>query len=117
MAFSKFHESDKYNNRNVSVLTEKRVEIHYKHQLEDDPVSPNPNIFVACFTTCWAHLHLYEALDLQQVRVLYFDTDSMVFRSLLEQVKPHLGNYCGDFKNELSNSNYIAKFALGPEEL
>ena len=82
MAFSKFHESDKYNNRNVSVLTEKRVEIHYKHQLEDDPVSPNPNIFVACFTTCWAHLHLYEALDLQQVRVLYFDPDAVKLAAL-----------------------------------
>lgn len=48
-AFNKFHESDKYDIRYVSVLTEKSVEIHYKHQLEDHPVSPNFNIFVACF--------------------------------------------------------------------
>ena len=54
------------------------MEIHYKHQLEDDPISPNLNIFVACFMTCWAQLRLYEALDLLQERVLYFDMDSMV---------------------------------------
>ena len=113
VAFSKFHESDKYDVRYVSVLTEKRVEIHYKHQLEDDPVSPNLNIFVACFTTCWARLRLYEALDLLQERVLYFDTDSVIFKSLPGQSKPQLGNYLGDFKNELSDGDFIWEFASG----
>lgn len=47
VAFSAFHESNKYDIRYVSVLTENRVEIHYKHQLEDDLASPNLNIFVA----------------------------------------------------------------------
>jgi len=54
VAFSQFHESDKHDIRYASVLHEQRVEIHYKHQLEDDPISPNLNIFVDCFTTCWA---------------------------------------------------------------
>ena len=72
--FSQFHDSDKYDIRYVSVFTEQRVEIHYKLQQEDDPVSPNLNIFIACFTTCWARLKLYEALDQLQERVLYFDT-------------------------------------------
>ena len=58
--FSQFHDSDKYDFRYVSVLTEQRVKIHYKLQQEDDPVSPNLNIFIACFTTCWARLKLYE---------------------------------------------------------
>ena len=44
--FHEFHDSDKYDIRYVSVLTEQRVEIHYKHQLQDDPVSPNLNIFI-----------------------------------------------------------------------
>ena len=57
--FHEFHDSDKYDVRYVSVLTEQRVEVHYKHQLQDDPVSPNLNIFIACFTTCWARLKLY----------------------------------------------------------
>ena len=99
---NKFHESDKYDIPYVSVLTEKRVEMHYKHHEEDDLTSPNLNIFVACFTTCWTQLHLYEALDLLQDRVLYFDTDSVIFRSLPGQTKPELGNYLGDFKNELA---------------
>lgn len=86
-----------------------RVETHHRHQLEYDPVLslPNLNIFVACFTTCWTCLSLYEALDLLQERVLYFDAESMVFRSLSDQVKPQLGNHPGDFKNELSDDDFI----------
>ena len=79
--FSEFHDSNKYDICYVSVLTKERVEIHYKHQLQDDPVSPNLNIFIACFTTCWARLRLYEALDLLQECVLYFDTDSVIFKT------------------------------------
>ena len=36
VTFSNFHESDKYDIYYVSVLTENRVEIHFKHELEDD---------------------------------------------------------------------------------
>ena len=39
------------------------VEVHYQYQDEDIPVSPNLNIFVACFTTCGARLRLYAALE------------------------------------------------------
>ena len=95
------------------MLTEERVKIHFKHQLEDDLVSPNLNIFIACFTTCCARLCLFEALDLVQDCVLYFDTDSVVFRSLPNQVKPQLGHYLGDFKEELSQDDYIVEFASG----
>ena len=111
--FTAFLESDKVDIRYVGVLSEERVEIHYRHEVEDDPVAPNLNIFVACFTTCWAQLRLYEALDLLQERVVYFDTDSVVFRSLPGQPDPPLGDYLGDFKDELGEGDYIMEFASG----
>ena len=111
--FSAFHESDKVDIRYVSVLTEDRVEIHYKHQVEDDPVSPNLNIFVAAFTTCWARLRLYSTLDLLQERVIYMDTDSVVFTSLPGQENPPLGDYLGEFKSELDGDDYISEFVSG----
>lgn len=113
VAFSAFHESNKYDIRYVSVLTENRVEIHYKHQLEDDLASPNLNIFVACFATCWARLRLYETLDLLQDRMFYFDTDSVIFLSRPGEENPSLGDYLGEFKNELSTDDYIVEFASG----
>lgn len=111
--FHAFHESDRHDIRYVSVLTEERVEIHYKHQVEDDPVSPNLNIFVACFTTCWARLRLYEALDLLKERVVYGDTDSIIYVHRPGLPDPLLGDYLGDFKDELSNGDYIVEFASG----
>ena len=113
LQFHAFHDSDKYDIRYVSVLTEQRVEIHYKHQLQDDPVSPNLNIFIACFTTCHARLKLYEQLNKLKERVLYFDTDSVIFKTSPGQTKPELGEYLGDFKNELNEGDTIMEFASG----
>ena len=108
--FHEFHDSDKYDIRYVSVLTEQRVEIHYKPQLQDDLVSPNLNIFIACFR--WARLKLYEQLNALKERVLYFDTDSVIFKASGED-KPELGEYLDDFKNELSEGDIITEFASG----
>ena len=47
-----------------------RVEVYLKK-----PQNMIVNIFIARFTTCWARLHLYEALELLGERFLYFDTD------------------------------------------
>ena len=111
--FHEFHDSDKYDICYVSVLTEQRVKIHYKHQLQDDPVSPNLNIFIVCFTTCHARLKLYEALNQLQERALYFDIDSGIFKTSPGQKKPELDDYLGDFKNELSEGDTITQFASG----
>ena len=111
--FHEFHDSDKVDIRYVGPLTEDRVEIHYKLQEEDVPVSPNLNIFVACFTTCWATLKLYGALQLLGERCLYFDTDSVIFFSSPDDQDPPLGKYLGDFKDELDRNDYIVEFVSG----
>ena len=110
--FHQFHDSNKYDIRYVSILTEQRVEVHYKHQLQDDPVSPNLNIFIACFTTCHARLKLYKQLHKLNERVLYFDTDSIIFKTSGKK-KPDLGEYLGDFTNELNEGDTIIEFASG----
>ena len=57
-AFHRFLETDTLDIRHVSVINDDMVEVHYQHQEEDIPVSPNLNIFVAAFTTCHARLRL-----------------------------------------------------------
>ena len=111
--FHQFLQSDKHDIRYVSPLTEQRVEVHFRMQEHMDDLSPNVNIFIACFTTTWARLRLYEALDLLQERVLYFDTDSIFFYHDPQLPNPPLGPYLGDFKNELSSDDYIVEFCSG----
>ena len=105
--------SGKYDVRYVSPLTADRVEVHFKLHEEMEDVSPNLNIFVACFSTCWALLRLYEALETLQERVLYFDTDSVIFYKDQNQPSLELGNYLGDFKDELAPDESIVEFCSG----
>jgi hypothetical protein len=48
-----------------------------KDELIDD--CPFGNVVLACFTTAHARLHLYETLQPLGERVLYFDTDSIIY--------------------------------------
>ena len=111
--FHQFLETDTLDIRHVSVINPDMVEVHYQHQEEDIPVSPNLNIFVAAFTTCHARLKLYEALESLGERVLYFDTDSVIFIQNEGQPNPELGRYLGDFTSELSKDEYIEEFVSG----
>jgi len=116
LEFHEFLYSDAIDVLQVSVRNDEMVEVHYKYQTEDIPVSPNLNIFVAAFTTCWAQLRLYEALEFLGNRVIYYDTDSVVFLENSDdpnEVQPQLGNYLGDFTDECDPDDYIVEFDSG----
>ena len=101
---------------NLHLHNDDMVEVQYKYKEEDVPVSPHLNIFVAEFTTCWARLRLYEALELLGDRVLYYDTDSVVFVEHTdepEEPQPVLGNYLGEFTDECDPGDYIVEFVSG----
>ena len=111
--FHQFLDTDTLDVRHVSVMNDDMVEVHYQYQDQDIPVSPNLNIFVAAFTTCWARLKLYEALEQLGERVLYYDTDSVIYLEEPGQPSPVLGNYLGDFTSELADDDFIVEFVSG----
>ena len=113
-AFHQFLDKDSLDVRHVAVINHDMVEVHYQNQKEDIRVSPNLNIFVACFTTCHARLKLYAALEALGERVLYFDTDSVIYlEETPTQFQPTLGSYLGDFTSELDDDEYIEEFVSG----
>ena len=112
-AFHRFLDTSTLDVRHVSVINDQLVEVHYQYQDEDIPVSPNLNIFVACFTTCWARLRLYTALEQLGERVLYYDTDSVIYWTEETQATPVLGDYLGEFTSELGDDDYIVEFVSG----
>lgn len=74
------------------------------------------NIFIAAFTTAHARLHLYGALEKLAHRVIYMDTDSVVFAHMPGQWKPELNNFLGGWTNEIPNGQEIVNFTTcGPK--
>jgi len=114
--FHQFLDSDKIQLSQVHVINDDMVEVLYTNSEEDVPISPNLNIFVAAFTTCWVRLRLYKALELLQQLVLYFDTDSVLYKEDTQdpnQPHPVLGDYLGDFTSELKRGDHITEFVSG----
>ena len=101
----------------IRVVTEDMLEVVYNNIEACDPVQVNINIFVACFTTCWARLKLYDGLkQLEPEQVLFFDTDSIVYAWKPGQSSLPLGNYLGEFTDELEGGDIIVEFAAaGPK--
>ena len=55
---------------------------------------------MASFNTSWARLHLNKALQLLGERVLYYDTDSIIYLEEPRQHKPLLVDYLGELISE-----------------
>lgn len=62
------------------LCTEDVLEVVDTSQDEAADKGSKVNIFIAAFTTCHARLKLYEALHILQQQVLYYDTDSVIYR-------------------------------------
>ncbi|KAG8238191.1 hypothetical protein J437_LFUL014067 [Ladona fulva] len=62
---------------------------------------PTTNIMIACYTTCHARLVLYDYLRKLDRRVLYFDTDSVIFTECPGEWSPAIGDYLGDMTDEV----------------
>ena len=74
------------------------------------------NEVIASFTTCWARLKLYDVVDFLGERVLYMDTDSVIFKAKEGDSMPSLGDYLGELTNELPLGHYIEEFiSSGPK--
>ena len=102
----------------LRVVSPEMVEVVSKSVEDADPVQVNINIFVACFTTCWARLKLYQEglSQLEPDQVLYFDTDSIIYSCQEGQKSLPLGDYLGEFTDELEDDDHIVEFAsAGPK--
>lgn len=104
------------NKYRIEIVNEHMIEVFHSFQQDCDPVQTNVNIFIACFTTSYARLKLYKTLDILQERVLYMDTDSVIFALKPTETGLPIGNYPGDFTSEPDEGNHIIEFvAAGPK--
>ena len=102
--------------RQVRLSNDNALEVVYANLKENQPDNGRVNIFVAAFTTCHARLKLYSYLEQLQQRVLYFDTDSVIYTTRSDQPRIPLGDYLGEMTNELDDGDCITEFtSAGPK--
>ena len=83
------------------IMNSQMMELELKHS--EDFTNTNTNLLVAAFCTTWARLKLWSVMIKLQDRVIYHDTDSVIF-SVKETDKyiPPLGKFLGNLTNELT---------------
>ncbi|XP_028412509.1 uncharacterized protein LOC114535345 [Dendronephthya gigantea] len=104
--------SDEINVLDANFVNDEVIEIHYENN--ENFIAPNSktNVVIAAFTTAYARLKLYDVLDQLQERVLYYDTDSVIFVSQPGDPMPPTGPYLGELTDELKG-DYITTFISG----
>ena len=77
--------------------------------------SNQTNVVIAAFVTCQARIKLFLELEKLGDRVLYFDTDSIIYKKNAIY-EPKIGDYLGEFTNEIDDGMEIIEFAsAGPK--
>ena len=111
--FFSYMDPAKYEVSDARMVNDEMVEVHYKEKDEFAEQNDKVNIVIAAITTAYARLKLYDLLDLLQERVLYYDTDSVIYVHEPGKPDPPLGNYLGDLTDELDAGDYITTFISG----
>ena len=96
----------------LRLCTDDILEAVYTSVQDNAVKGTKTNIFVAAFTTCHARLKLYESLDTLQQQVLYYDTDSVVYKWRPGQPSIATGDFLGDMTDEL-DGDVITEFVSG----
>ena len=98
--------------QDIRFCTEDVIEVIFKNKEEAIVPSNKTNVFVAAFTTCHARLKLYSYLERLGQQVLYYDTDSVIYRWKEGLPRIETGDFLGDMKNEVEG-DFIEEFVSG----
>ena len=96
----------------MRLCTDDVMEVVYTSKDDNVVKGTKTNIFVAAMTTCYARLQLYESLNTLHEQVLYFDTDSVVYKWRPGQPSIATSDFLGDMKDELQG-DVITEFVSG----
>ena len=100
--------NDKIEQISLSFLNDSMVYANYETKNEFLKVNYNTNIYIACFTSSWARLRLYNMLEKLDKNVCYCDTNSVVYiesEQTKEIVDKYVGDGLGDWTDESENNH------------
>jgi hypothetical protein len=101
---------------NTELLSEEKLLISWKARDEVVVGSKKSNVVIASYTTAMARMKLYSYLEQLGTRVLYYDTDSVIYVNRPGDVDVETGDYLGEMTDELQEygeGSYISEFVSG----
>ena len=106
---------DRYDVHNIDFSDENFIQVTFSEKKEYCYGGHYTNVIIASFVTAQARLKLYDELIKLGIRVLYFDTDSIIFVYKDGDYVPKLGDFLGEFTNEIDPRDgvYIIEFVSG----
>ena len=84
------------------IMNDDVIQVEYKNTEDFECQSFNTNLTIAAFCTSWARLKLWSVMQKLGKRVLYHDTDSIIFSVKDGEYIPPLGTYLGQLTDELT---------------
>ena len=87
------------------ILSEDMMHLETEDNEHFSKLDLKSNVVISAFTASWARLKLWNVMNLLGERLLYTDTDSLIFMSVPGMWEPQLGNFLGELTNELECKN------------
>lgn len=118
---AKFYElltSDEIEINDVNFVNDDVVEVRTISKDKFEKMSPKASVVIAAFTTAQARLKLFEVLHRLGERVIYYDTDSIVYierAGVPGEWCPPLGDYLGELTDELDGKHITSFISGGPK--
>ena len=105
----------------VNFINDDIARVDYSYLESYECVNAKTNVVLACMTTSWARLHLYQYMEKVGNKIIYCDTDSIIYRYEQDPIEktPYLGGMtdelvCAD--DGCADQHYITQFvSTGPK--
>ena len=107
--------SDQIKVTDANFINDELIEVHFENVDEFVEADGKINVVIAAFTTAHARLKLYSVLEQLDRRVLYFDTDSVIYVSKDGEWEPPTGSYLGELTDELEGGHITTFVSGGPK--
>ena len=91
--------------------------VSYKKSKEFQTPSLNTNVIIASYVMTHAKLELYSYLEQLKDHALYCDTDSVIYKHIVGEYNPPLGEFVGGMTDELGGSHITVYISNGPKKL
>jgi hypothetical protein len=98
------------------IINDEVILANWKYAQDSIISSSTASVAIAAYVTATARLKLYSYLEMLGERILYFDTDSIIFLERPGDVSPPLGDFLGDLTDELADygpGSFIDIFVSG----